>query len=248
MWSDHTLAPSLGRVRAHESVLAWVERELSAGRIRLGDRLPAERALAADLGVSRASVREAVRVLEAMGVVRTAAGSGPEAGAVVVGEAAASMGVALRLHAATSRLPVPDLVATRVLLETWAVAQAAASRPAVDTGAARALLEAMEAADDPERFHLLDAEFHVALAALAGNTVVEAVMTSLREAIHGYVMTSVPLLPDWPGTVRRLRGEHRAVLSLVEAGRDEEAAGAVRAHIEGFYAEVPGTTSSPLRG
>ncbi len=226
-------------MRAHESVLAWVEQQLAAGRIRLGDRLPAERALAAELRVSRPSVREAVRVLEAMGVVRTAAGSGPDAGAVVVGEPAASMGVALRLHAATTRLPVTDLVATRVLLETWAVARAASVRPVVDTTGAHALLEAMGAADDPERFHLLDAEFHVALAALAGNAVVEAVMSSLREAVHGYVMAAVPLLPDWRATVRRLRGEHHAVLALVEAGRAEEAAAAVRAHLEGFYAEVP---------
>lgn len=224
-------------MRAHESVLAWVEQELAAGRIRLGDRLPAERALAAELRVSRPSVREAVRVLEAMGVVRTAAGSGPDAGAVVVGEPAASMGVALRLHAATSRLPVADLVATRVLLETWAVARAATS-PGRDTGAARALLEAMDTAEEPERFHLLDAEFHVALAALAGNAVVEAVMASLREAIHGYVMAAVPLLPDWSATVARLRAEHRAVLALVEAGRPEEAADAVRAHIERFCAEA----------
>lgn len=226
-------------MRAHEKVLAWVEGELAAGRVRLGDRLPAERSLAAALAVSRPSVREAVRVLEAMGVVRTAVGSGPDAGAMVVGEPAASMGVALRLHAATSRLPVADLVATRVLLETWAVERAASSQPGVDTGHVRALLAAMDAAHDPETFHLLDAEFHVALAALAGNAVVEAVMTSLREAIHGYVMTAVPLLPDWRATTRRLRTEHDAILSLVEAGDGEAAASAVRKHIRGFYAEAP---------
>lgn len=233
-------------MRAHEQVLAHLEAELVAGRVALGGRLPAERALAEQLGVSRSSVREAVRVLEAMGVVRTATGSGPEAGAVVVGEPAAPFGAALRLHAATSRLPIADVVATRVLLETWAVAEAARrtrSGPAPDLADAERLLAAMDRAveqapDDAARFHLLDAEFHVALAALAGNAVVEAVMASLREAIHGYVMTAVPALPSWTSTVDRLRHEHRSVLDLVRAGSADEAAEAVRAHIEGFYAEA----------
>lgn len=240
-------------MRTHEIVLAWVEGELSTGRIGLGQRLPAERTLATTLGVSRPSVREAVRVLEALGVVRTAAGSGPEAGAVVVGGPVAaigtSLGAALRMHTATSRLPVVDLVSTRVLLETWAVREAAAARSTVDASRPRALLEAMDAAEDPETFHLLDAEFHVALASLAGNTVVEAVMASLREAVHGYVMAAVPHLPDWTTTVARLRAEHRHVLALVEDARGEDAATAVRAHIEGFYREVPAFGAlAPLRG
>ncbi|WP_299033362.1 FadR/GntR family transcriptional regulator [uncultured Pseudokineococcus sp.] len=233
-------------MRAHELVLAHLEGELVAGRVALGGRLPAERALAEQLGVSRSSVREAVRVLEAMGVVRTAAGSGPEAGAVVVGEPAAPLGAALRLHAATSRLPIADVVATRVLLETWAVAEAARRARAgagPDLADADRLLGAMDAAaeeapDDAARYHLLDAEFHVALAAAAGNAVVEAVMASLREAIHGYVMAAVPALPSWPTTVARLRLEHRSVLDLVRAGSPDEAAAAVRAHIEGFSAEA----------
>lgn len=230
-------------MRAHEQVLAWVEGELAAGRIGVGDRLPAERALAAQLGVSRPSVREAVRVLESMGVVRARTGSGPEAGAVVVGGPAAgiggSLGAVLRLHTATARLPVADVVATRVLLETWSV-QAAATRPdAVLLQRAAALLDAMddEGAGAAE-FIALDAQFHVALAACAGNAVVEAVMTSLREAVQSYVSAGVASLPDWPATAARLREEHRAVLDAVASGRGAEASAMVRAHIEGFAAEA----------
>lgn len=236
-------------MRAHETVLAWVEDELSAGRIGLGEHLPAERALAASLGVSRPSVREAVRVLEAMGVVRTAAGSGPEAGAVVVGGPATSigtsLGAALRLHTTTSRLTVADLVATRVLLETWAVTAAAErterpERPEHTAALARAagLLDAMEGTEDAVAFIALDQEFHLALATAAGNAVVEAVMTSLREAVRAYVAGSLPLLPDWPATAARLRAEHRAVLAAVVAGDAQQAAAAVRAHIEGFATQT----------
>ncbi|MGQ7297776.1 FadR/GntR family transcriptional regulator [Quadrisphaera sp. KR29] len=235
-------------MRAHEQVLAWVEAELAAGRIGVGDRLPAERALAAQLGVSRPSVREAVRVLESMGVVRARTGSGPEAGAVVVGGPATgigdSLGAALRLHTATSRLPVADVVATRVLLETWAVDAAARRRDdggerAEALARAAALLDAMDDdGADAAAFIALDAQFHVALAACAGNAVVEAVMTSLREAVQSYVTAGVATLPDWAATAARLRAEHRGVLDAVAAGRAHEASALVRAHIEGFAAEA----------
>src|SRR5947208_4801920 len=107
-----------------DAVLRHVEAELAAGRIRVGDRLPGERALATQLGISRASVREGIRVLDAMGVIRTAVGSGPDAGAVVVADTAAGITSALRLHLASNTLPVADVVRTRVLLETWAAGEA----------------------------------------------------------------------------------------------------------------------------
>ncbi|WP_420813984.1 FadR/GntR family transcriptional regulator, partial [Phytoactinopolyspora endophytica] len=59
-------------MKAYEVVLQRIEAEIAEGRLRIGDRLPGERALAERFGVSRTSVREAIRVLEVMGVVRTA--------------------------------------------------------------------------------------------------------------------------------------------------------------------------------
>ncbi|WP_264031034.1 FadR/GntR family transcriptional regulator [Cellulosimicrobium sp. SH8] len=245
-------------MRTHERVLARIEADLAAGRWALGERLPAERALAEELGVSRPSVREAIRVLEAMGIVRTAVGSGPDAGATVVDRPAAGLGAAVRLHVASGTLAVRDVVETRVLLETWA-ARAAAERvvAARDTGqrssepgpgvpevagalaAAGALLDRM---DDPAlaaaEFRELDASFHVLLVRLAGNPLVEAVMTGLRGAIESYVAQGSVALPSWDRTATRLRAEHRAVLAAVTAGDGERAAREVRAHIEGFYAET----------
>lgn len=245
-------------MRTHERVLARIEADLAAGRWALGERLPAERALAEELGVSRPSVREAIRVLEAMGIVRTAVGSGPDAGATVVDRPAAGLGAAVRLHVASGTLAVRDVVETRVLLETWAARAAAerivagrdgggeGSEPGPGTpevadalAAADALLDRM---DDPalatEEFRELDASFHVLLVRLAGNPLVEAVMTGLRGAIESYVAQGSAALPSWERTAARLRAEHRAVLVAVTAGDGERAAREVRAHIEGFYAET----------
>ena len=171
-------------MKNYELVLNRVEADLAAGRLRLGERLPGERSLAEQLGISRPSVREAVRVLEAMGVVRTATGSGPEAGAVIVAEPASPLTALLRLHLATNHLPMGDIVQTRVLLESWAAARARTDSPALAEAAG--LLEKMDACPDTDGFLALDVRFHLALAEAAGNAVVSAMMGSLRESIQGY--------------------------------------------------------------
>ncbi|MFF1819959.1 FadR/GntR family transcriptional regulator [Kribbella sp. NPDC058245] len=227
-------------MKNYELVLHRVEADLGAGRLRIGGRLPGERVLAEQLGISRPSVREAVRVLEAMGVVRTATGSGPEAGAVIVAEPVSPLTAVLRLHLATNHLPMGDVVQTRILLESWAAREAAGR--SVDLDSVVELLDRMDAPGlSPEAFHLLDAEFHVALAGLAGNVLIAAVMESLRSAIHGYVLAAVPNLPDWEATAVGLRGEHRAIVSALAAGDADGAAGLVAAHIQGFYqaAQLP---------
>jgi GntR family transcriptional regulator, transcriptional repressor for pyruvate dehydrogenase complex len=224
-------------VKNYELVLHRVEADLAAGRLRIGERLPGERVLAEQLGISRPSVREAVRVLEAMGVVRTATGSGPEAGAVIVAEPVSPLTAVLRLHLATNHLPMGDVVQTRILLESWSAREAAGRQVhAGELDLAEDLLSQMDAPGlSPEDFHLLDAEFHVALSGLAGNVLIAAVMASLRSAIHGYVLAAVPNLPDWEATAIGLRAEHRAILQAIRAGRPDDAADLVTAHIRGFY-------------
>ena len=229
-------------MRTHQLVLTWIENELSGGRLAVGGRLPAERALAEQLKVSRTSVREAIRILEAMGVVRAGVGSGPEAGTVVISDPTAALGSALRLHVATQHLPVADIVATRVLLESWAAAAARPDAPQLDNAAA--LLHTMDAAEDLpiNDFLALDVRFHLALADAAGNAVVSAMMGSLRESIQGYAADLTSRLPDWEATASRLRAEHHGILDAIRNDDGGTAAQLVAAHIEGYYREAgPGS-------
>lgn len=223
-------------MRTHELVLQWIEKQLSDGDLALGGRLPGERAMAEQLQVSRTSVREAVRILEAMGVVRAGVGSGKDAGTVVIAEPGSALGSTLRLHVATRHLPVADIVETRVLLESWAAARAKVGAPALDEAAG--LLEQMDNSTDIETFLALDARFHVALAQAAGNTVVSAMMASLRGAIENYAGKLTGNLPDWKATSDRLRAEHHAILAAVNANDGGRAADLVAAHIQGFYKEA----------
>ncbi|MFC8800255.1 FadR/GntR family transcriptional regulator [Promicromonospora sp. NPDC057138] len=227
-------------MRTHERVLAQIESGLNAGKWPIGERLPAERALAEELGVSRPSVREAIRILEAMGIVRTAVGSGPSAGATVIDRPAAGLGAAVRLHVASGTLPVSDVVRTRVLLEAGAVRDAAARVPndtALDQ--ARAHVEAMaDPGLDIAIFLEHDQDFHIELARLGGNQLVEAILSGMRAAVASYVAAGAAAVEDWPATAARLCAEHREIVDAVARHDGAEAERLIREHIEGFYREA----------
>lgn len=224
--------------RAWRVVLDKIEGDLLEGRLGPGERLPPERELATTLGVGRSSVREALRVLEVMGLIRTGTGSGPTAGAIVTATPHGGLSQLLRLQVAAHGFPVPDVYETRLLLEEWAVAHLAV-RTDADLADARSTLEAMSAdgltIDD---FLALDAQFHVRLAEASGNVVVSATMAGLRETIEGYIRGGADRIADWDATAARLRHEHAEVLAAIDAGDADAARRAVRAHITGYYSDA----------
>ena len=230
--------------RAWRLVLEHVERDLLDGRLGPGDRLVSERDLAADLGVGRSSVREALRVLEVMGLIRTATGSGPQSGAIVIATPTGGMSTLLRLQVAAQGFPLTDVVQTRLLLED-AVAAALAGQQDPDLAAAHSVLDAMDAEGlTPAEFLALDAQLHLALAESSGNTVVAAIMAGLRTAIESYVQEGAASIADWDAMADLLRAEHRAIITAIAAGDATTAQALVRAHITGYYTAAGLTRST----
>jgi DNA-binding FadR family transcriptional regulator len=235
--------------RAWRTVLERIEADLLEGRLGPGDRLPGERELAANLGVGRSSVREALRVLESMGLVRTASGSGPSAGAMIVAAPQGGIATLLRLQLAAQGFPFSDVVASRAVLEGSVVESlAAAIRDGQDPDLAESERLLLAMADDDlesEDFLALDARFHLSLAEASGNVVIAAVMAGLRTAIEAYARQGAAAVADWPALVADLRDEHAAVLDAVRTGDPELARERVRSHITGFYARTHLTGSAP---
>ncbi|MET0713652.1 MAG: FCD domain-containing protein [Mycetocola sp.] len=230
--------------RAWQVVLETIERDLLEGRLRPGDRLPGERALSADLGVGRSSVREAIRVLEVLGLVRTATGSGPSAGAIIVALPGGGMSALMRLQVAATGFAVADIVKTRLVLETAVAADLADATPRPDLSASIALLDVMESRALPEaEFLALDAQFHLSLAEASGNQVIAATMAGLRSSIESYVREGATSLPSWTDTADRLKREHRDIVAAIEAGDAASARDGVHHHISAYYAETNLPTS-----
>jgi GntR family transcriptional repressor for pyruvate dehydrogenase complex len=228
--------------RAYETVLTTIEADLRSGKLKIGDQLPGERSLAETHGISRASVRDAIRILDAMGMVRTSTGSGPNSGAVVISDPAVGLSATLRLHVASRQLSVADIVESRILLETWAAESADLdSDPERSAEVLRRTAELLEAMDvsglDREEFHDLDSQFHVLLSSLAGNAVIEAMMESLRLSISDYVSESVASDAAWQKIAKVLRAQHHGIHQAVADGDGPLAARLLREHIEWFYTE-----------
>lgn len=225
--------------RAWRVVLERIEADLLSGRLGPGEHLPPERELAAQLGVGRSSVREALRVLEVMGLIRTGTGSGPTSGAIIIARPQGGMSALLRLQVAAQGFPIDDIVHARLLLET-SVAESLAHTHAGDAeGLAEVadVLDAMDASElTPAEFLALDAQLHLALAEASGNTVVAAMMGGLRESIERYVLERAVGIDDWDATAQRLRVEHRALVAAISSGDAEGARARIRDHIIGYYA------------
>src|SRR5215213_7420415 len=176
-------APAFSRItptRASSDVIAQIRAAILSGRFRPGDRLPTERELAQQFGVSRVTVRDALRALEASGLIRVRVGGqgGPYVAEPDVALLSESLGTHLRLLGTTFR----ELAEARLALETTA-ARLAAERATPDD------LKALEAAINGPIRPSFDAaatslDFHTALVTAAHNGALLAMFIATRALIQ----------------------------------------------------------------
>jgi GntR family transcriptional repressor for pyruvate dehydrogenase complex len=242
------VADKARRTRAFEEVLLQVERRIADDGLRVGDRLPGERQLAEQLQVSRSSVREALRVLETLGVVSSQAGRGPDAGAILTSRPDSALTDLLRLSLGLSSLSLREVIDARLMIERWSAEHAArgaipaspetGARPVADPGrrsdSLTEAMRAMEAAATAEEFVEHDIAFHVAIAEASGNRLIAAVMRALRDAMRRYAIEAVERLGDT--TV--LRDDHRRIHDAIASGDAAGAVDAVTTHLAHAYPEL----------
>lgn len=234
--TNHQAWQTVRRIRTHEQVLTQIQEKILTGSLRVGDRLPSERDFVEALGVSRTSVREALRVLESMGIVDAHVGSGRDAGSTVAGHSTAALSNLLRLHIALSQFRLTDLIEVRIQLERSAAERAASQANTEDIERLRRLIASMAAPGvDHETFHELDTEFHIAIARASHNALAADLMQALRDAVKTEMKAAFTRVHDWSLMVKQLTNEHREILTAIEDHNGELAANKVSKHIGDFY-------------
>jgi GntR family transcriptional repressor for pyruvate dehydrogenase complex len=221
----------LPRHRASDQVAGAVRDRILGGELSPGERLPSERDLAAQLGVNRTTVREALRALEQLGLVSIRHGGG----AVVQDYTRAGLQVLPYLLSPGGTL---DLELLGSFLEVRhdmgvAIARRAAERAGDDSverlSAALAAIEEAAArgggAVPPATLAQLDVAFFEALTRAAGNRVYAFVLHALRRVVVGYGERAPELLGTLFADAGRTLTCHRTVLAAVRA-RDGVAASA----------------------
>lgn len=225
------------RVRAYESVVGQIEAAIYAGELSPGERLPSERELMVQFGVSRATVREALRVLESSGLIRLRHGS--SAGGAEV--RAFSTDVLRRSLTSLIHLANVDLAGTvefRMVIEGAATHLAAEARTDAQLEDIRLRNEEVHrhaARDDQEAFKDADAAFHQAVAQSSGNPL----LSSCGEVIHALVINLVGEKLVRARNSRALMEEiverHGRIVAAIEARDPDSAAATARQDIYDYY-------------
>jgi GntR family transcriptional repressor for pyruvate dehydrogenase complex len=220
------------RIRgASEQVAAAIQHRIQAAGLGPGDFLGREEDLAAEFGVSRPTLREALKLLASGNLIR--ANKGPGGGIFVAhtaeGGVRASLSDSVGMMLETGAVTLEELLDARLLLEVPLAGRAAlhASEEAIER--LRATLAAGTAADgDIDAIHVADTEFHREIAAAAGNRMAQALTGWVFEVLQPRLMD---VLRDAvvPGAVL---DQHAALLRAIEKGDRARAERAMREHLQ----------------
>lgn len=219
----------IGKQRVAEEIVQQLRGLILRGVYANGDKLPPERKLAEDLGVNRASLREAIKALEQMGLVKTRQGDGTRvldfmqtAGVELVSHLVASAG-----DASAGIDVLEDVLEFRYILARDIVKLAVARATPdnfvkLEELARRADLE--QPADDLLR---LDFEFYVELTRAAKNRVFQLLINTVRGAVQSHAAFFAQVSPA-PMVIRK---HHRDLINALKAKRSDDALKAVQDYL-----------------
>jgi GntR family transcriptional repressor for pyruvate dehydrogenase complex len=176
--------------RAFEEIATLIRAELAAGHLGVGTRLPSERALAEQFGVSRNTLREALRSLEHAGLVQLHKGA--QGGAFISQRSDQAIATGLQDLFSVGAIQPAQLTEARIWLEAVVVREACRRATAQDIAALRRNVEetavAMAADDFPRRAQK-NIEFHRILARMAGNPIMEVLVNAVLDVLREFIRT-----------------------------------------------------------
>lgn len=209
--------------RLYQQIADQIRALIDKGDYAPGVRLPPERELAQQLGVSRPSVREALIALEIEGSVEVRMG----AGVYVCSQAQRKP----QAQAGMGESPV-ELMRARAAIEGTVITMACARLTPEALGGLRQILDGMLAAMAQNRSPLaLDRQFHLAIAALAGNAVLERLVTELFDERHSPIAERLSTRAESTQTWAAALQEHEAIWRALEARDALGAQTALRMHL-----------------
>jgi len=217
-----------------ELVASELRRRIVRGELKEGDALPPENVLMEQFGISRPTLREAFRVLEAESLITIRRGSrgGARIRTPNAEVAAQYAGLLLQMRGAT----LGDVFRARLVVEPPAAAMLATQQAKKALASIRKALEDEAAAmDDPVAFGHAAARFHEQVVELAGNHTMAIFAGMLADIIDRHttsLLREAAATPTQPEQVRRAHRAHERLVQLVEKGSAAQAEAHWRSHME----------------
>ncbi len=219
-----------------DEAIEKIKAMIVSGTLRAGDRLPKEADLAADLGLSRSSLREAVKALSLVNILDVRRGDGTYVTSLEPPVLLEVLSFIVDFHRDTSVL---EFLQVRRILEPAATAMAAERITPEDSDGLRKLLDSPGPAPDAEELVANDLEFHRRIAACSGNSVLYSLLETLsRPTTRARVWRGL----TQPDAIARTLAEHRAILDALTSHDPEVARSWSTVHIasvEQWLASVP---------
>ena len=218
------------RAGAAEQIAAQIRQAIRSGRLPAGGRLPAEHELAGDFEVSRATVREAMKILSAAQLVQATRGAAGGTFVVLPGREAVaeSLSETIELWFQAGDTSAAEVDQARLWIERGCMRVAAEARTDADLDAiAVALAAGSDPAIDTDEFLASDLEFHVAISRAAHNAVLDLAMTAIHLARPRTNTLLMDVLEREP-----VLDQHAAILTALHAGDADAAEDAFVFHFE----------------
>jgi GntR family transcriptional repressor for pyruvate dehydrogenase complex len=217
--------------KAYEIVIDYIKKQLSAGAYKLGDRLPPERELADELGVSRNSVREALRVLDILGVVSSHQGAGNYISSHFENSFVEMMSLMYLLLNINYR----DITDFRYGLEKQALAHAIEHATEAQLREMEENIDRMEAAADESEKAVYDKNIHYTIAKISGNVLIHNTLLALSEVMDRYIMDVRGKILRKPENQVRLQNAHRQLVDAIRRKDLEMGLQALDEHFRCIY-------------
>lgn len=226
--------------RASEAIYEQIKELILSGELKPGDRLPSERSLMESLQRSRPTIREALRMLEHAGFIRTVPGTN---GAVVREPGADEARESLMSLLQTNKVTIGELSEYRLANETAVARWAAARRSEEDIAGLETILDEAERFLSERRFEEFidyDAAFHGALAQAGENSVAALLAQILSRLTEPLMLEAVRRQSEEENRdmCERISSMHREILDAVASGDGDAAERATAAHIKAFGADL----------
>ncbi|TQS43447.1 FadR/GntR family transcriptional regulator [Cryptosporangium phraense] len=211
-------------VRAYERVVEQIESALRRGELRAGERLPSERELMRQFQVSRSTIREALRVLESNGLLRSRQGD-PQ-GAELLPLSPETLRRPMAKLARSGEISFEDLLQFRILLDGAASFLAARLHDETQIAEMRAALERLRTAAGAGRsaWSRADVDFHDAIARATGNPLLQVCSAVVRSVATGMIESEIAEAGDSPELTERWVRLHSRLFELIDARDGVEAA------------------------
>jgi GntR family transcriptional repressor for pyruvate dehydrogenase complex len=220
--SDDVYAP-IARQKTYELVEERLLGLIASGRLEPGDAMPSERELAQLYAVGRSSIREALRMLESKGVIRSFGNANFK-----VAEFGNALNHSLDFLLSVDQADFTELFEVRHMLEAEAAALAASRHVDADTDEMARQIVAMEAGlGDEQDFITADLRFHLAIAQATRNRLIVHLMHAIRSQLQRSLATSFHV----PGSPQHAIEMHRLILDAIVAREPVEARRRMHEHV-----------------